>query len=399
LLSGKKILLGVSGSIAAYKSASLIRLLVKAGAEVKVVMTAEAAKFISPLTLQTLSRNDVYTGISDDDSWNNHVDLGLWADYMLIAPATANTLAKMAQGLCDNMLTACYLSARCPVGVAPAMDLDMWSHHTTRRNLTQLAEDGVFVFPVAYGELASGLIGEGRMAEPEDLISMLSDQFGRIERKGNLLGKRIVFTAGPTYEMLDPVRFLGNASSGKMGLAIASAAQNRGAEVHVIYGPGTETPPTGVRITRVTSAEEMLQTVEEVYSDADAVVFTAAVADYRPERYFEQKIKKDADSNLALRLVKNPDIAKHFGAKKRCIHVGFALESNNAVEYAIKKMHEKNFDLIVLNQTNVPGAGMKSDNNKIQLFWPDGLSRDLPMMSKKELGGYIADEIAALLLK
>lgn len=394
MLAGKKILLAVTGSIAAYKAALLTRLLIREGAEVRIIMTADAASFITPLTLETLSRHPVISRVSDESSWNNHVELGLWADLMLVAPATANTLAKMANGLCDNMVTACYLSARCPVAVAPAMDLDMWKHPATQRNLSQLVSDGVQCIPVAYGELASGLVGDGRMAEPADIVQMLPSFI-----RGNkpLAGKTIVLTAGPTHEKLDPVRFLGNASSGKMGIAIAHAAALSGARVILIYGPGSEIPPSGMEVIRVESAREMMTALEMHYEKADAVVFAAAVADYRPAVASEQKIKKEGTQEMQLRLVPNPDIAWSFGRRKSCVHIGFALESDHGEDNARKKLQAKNFDLIILNQTGQSDAGIGAQTNRITLFDADGNRDVLPLTDKKELGFYIAERIAALL--
>ncbi|CAN5797569.1 bifunctional phosphopantothenoylcysteine decarboxylase/phosphopantothenate--cysteine ligase CoaBC [soil metagenome] len=391
---GRKILLGISGSIAAYKSAVLVRTLVKSGAEVKVIMTKDSTTFISPLTLQTLSKNQVYAEISEDAAWNNHVELGLWADLLLIAPATANTLAKMAQGICDNMLTACYLSARCPVAVAPAMDLDMWNHPSTKRNIKTLQQDSVKIFPVGYGELASGLTGDGRMAEPEEILGMIVDLF---QLDLPLKGKKILITAGPTLERIDPVRFIGNASSGKMGIAIAMAAQQMGADTTLVYGPGSADPGNQFKIIHVESAIEMYQTVETYYDQCDAVIFAAAVADYRPERIVPQKIKKSHDNNLALRLVKNPDIAFEFGKVKSCVHIGFALESENAEAYAIQKLKEKHFDFIVLNETGDPDSGLNADTNKVSIYWQDGTQEHLPLISKKELGQHIIKAVQSLI--
>jgi phosphopantothenoylcysteine decarboxylase / phosphopantothenate---cysteine ligase len=393
-LQGKKILLGVSGSIAAYKSAVLVRNLVKSGAEVKVIMTRDATTFISPLTLQTLSKNPVHEEISENAAWNNHVDLGLWADLMVIAPATANTIAKMANGICDNMLNACYLSARCPVAVAPAMDLDMWNHPSTKRNIQTLQQDNVKVFPVGYGELASGLTGDGRMVEPEEIVSLIIDLF---QSDLPLKGRKILITAGPTIEQIDPVRYIGNASSGKMGIAIAQAAQQMGAETILVYGPGSEVPGNQFKTVHVVSAIEMYQAVEMYYDQCDAVIFAAAVADYRPERIMPQKIKKSHDHNLALRLVKNPDIAFEFGKVKSCIHVGFALESEDAEAYAIQKLKEKHFDFIVLNQTGDPNSGLNAETNQVDIFWHDGSREHVPLISKKELGQHIMRTVQSLL--
>lgn len=369
MLQGKRILLGVTGSIAAYKSAVLSRLLVKAEAEVKVIMTPSAKDFITPLTLSTLSKKPVlYDFIKDDiGQWNNHVELGLWADVLLIAPASANTVAKMAHGLCDNLLMAVYLSARCPVVLAPAMDLDMLQHPSTKSNLERLGKYGHHVIDPAYGELASGLTGTGRMAEPEEIVAWLEKFFSQ---KKKLAGKTAIVTAGPTYEAIDPVRFIGNHSSGKMGFAIAEALAGEGAQVHLVTGPThLHTNHPSISVKRVTSAEEMHHAVTAVFPQAHLAVLAAAVADYKPKTRAEQKIKKKDDA-LTLELTKTHDIAAALGAQKRNgqFIVGFALETENEQANALKKLETKNFDFIVLNSLNDPGAGFGHDTNKITII-------------------------------
>ncbi len=394
-IGDKRILLGVSGSIAAYKSVTLTRLLVKAGAEVQVVMTAAAASFVAPLTFSTLSRRPVFVDVSSENSWNNHVEVGLWADAMLVAPATANTLAKMAVGLCDNMLTACYLSARCPVFLAPAMDVDMWKHPATQRNVRQLQEDGSHFLPVGVGELASGLTGEGRMAEPEEILPFLEKYF---LQRGLLQGRRILVTAGPTYEAIDPVRFIGNRSSGKMGVAIAHAAMLLGADVDLLLGPSALQPDARIHTIRVESAREMYAAARELFPSCDAAVLNAAVADFRPKDTAEQKIKK-GDGDLTLELVKNPDIAAELGKIKRPDQriVGFALETHDAESYAMDKMRRKNFDCIVLNTLTEPGAGFLLDTNKISVFFPDNRRQDFDLKTKKQVAEDILDILVSLL--
>ncbi len=369
MLSGKRIVLGVTGSIAAYKSALLIRLLVKSGAEIKVVMTASARDFITPLTLATLSRNPVLSDFIKDQTgtWNNHVELGLWADLLLIAPASANTLAKMAHGVCDNLLMAVYLSARCPVAVAPAMDLDMLQHPATRQNLDTIRSFGNHIIEPAFGELASGLTGYGRMAEPEDILHW-TEQF--LTSSQPLQGKKALVTAGPTYEAIDPVRFIGNHSSGKMGFAIAEALAHAGAEVTLVTGPThLQTRNPAIRVERVTTAEEMHRVATAVFPKTDIAVLAAAVADYKPKAAADQKIKKDKEGWM-LELVKTHDIARTLGEQKKNgqFIVGFALETENKIENAIKKLKSKNFDLIVLNSPRDEGAAFGHDTNKITLI-------------------------------
>lgn len=369
MLSGKRIALGITGSIAAYKSAVLTRLLVKAGAEVKVVMTPAAHDFITPITLSTLSRNPVLTDFINRHTatWNNHVDLGLWADLLLIAPASANTLSKMAQGLCDNLLLAVYLSARCPVAIAPAMDLDMLQHPATQQNLAKLKSFGNHIIEPTWGELASGLTGQGRMAEPEEIVAWVSSF---LQPTQPLKNKKALVTAGPTYEAIDPVRFIGNHSSGKMGFAIAEALAQAGAAVTLITGPThLQTSHPGIHTVRVTSAEEMHQAATAVFPQTHIAVLAAAVADYKPKKAADQKIKKEQNS-LVLELVKTPDIAHTLGTQKQNgqLVVGFALETENPVENARKKLKAKNFDLIVLNTPLDEGAAFGHDTNKITII-------------------------------
>lgn len=395
-LKGKKILLGISGSIAAYKSAVLARLLIKSGAEVKVVMTPSATSFISSLTLSTLTGQKVGIGIVDEQEWHNHVELGLWADVYLIAPCTANTLSEMAAGACDKLLTACYLSAKCPVIIAPAMDLDMWKHPATVRNIAQLMSDGVQLINVEYGELASGLIGEGRMAEPENILKHLCHFFGTKQR---LVGKKVLITSGPTREAIDPVRFISNHSSGKMGTAIAEECLNEGAEVFFISGPAViyPAPNPKLKLTHVVSAEEMLNASADVYKTCDINIFVAAVSDYRPKITSNQKIKKSSEM-MNIELVKNPDIAGLLGAKKRAdqINVGFALETNHEIQYAVDKLNSKNFDFVVLNSMRDEGAGFGHDTNKVSILFKGGFRRELELDMKKNIAKEIINEVCAL---
>ena len=383
-LKGKKILLGVSGSIAAYKVAYLIRGLIKIGAEVKVIMTPAATSFISPLTLSTLSKHEVLTDVTDGSTWHNHVELGLWADIMLIAPCTATTLGKLANGIADNMLVATYLSAKCPVWISPAMDLDMWIHGSTKRNLSTLQSYGNHILPVGYGELASGLVGEGRMAEPEDIIQQLSDFFTRDKP---LTNKTVIVTAGPTYEPIDPVRFIGNRSSGKMGIAIANAFVNQGATVHLVLGPSyiQVSSSDKMQVHKVHTAADMFESVLKHYAQSDIVVFAAAVADYTPQTVSDHKIKK-SDSDLGIPLKRTIDIAGTLGSQKsNQFHVGFALETRDGETYALGKLYKKNFDIVVLNTLEDEGAGFGHDTNKVKIFFKDGSSDDWPLMKKNEV--------------
>lgn len=396
MLKDKKIILGVCGSIAAYKSAVLVRLLVKAGANVKVILTADAANFITPLTLATLSKNPVYTQYFEAETgvWSNHVELGLWADLMLIAPASANTIAKLASGLCDNLLTAVYLSAKCPVYFAPAMDLDMWKHESTTHNVNQLQSYGNKLISPGSGELASGLHGEGRMAEPEEIVNNIINYL----REGlPLLGKNALVTAGPTYEAIDPVRFIGNHSSGKMGFAIADELTSLGATVTLIVGPTAEKTSNSIKRIDVTSAADMLRACTSEFERADIMVMSAAVADYTPNVVQENKIKK-TESEFSLELKKTQDILATLGKLKKNsqILVGFALETDNEEDNAIGKLKKKNLDFIVLNSLNDKGAGFKSDTNKITIFNKAFERIEFPIKSKAEVAKDICAEILKL---
>lgn len=368
ILSGKNILLGISAGIAAYKTANIVRLFIKAGANVKVVMTPASKDFVTPLTLSTLSKNPVYSSfVKDDDDnamWNNHVELGLWADLFLIAPATANTLSKMANGVCDNLLMATYLSAKCPVYFAPAMDLDMYKHKTTKRSFELLKSYGNIMIPATSGELASGLIGEGRMAEPEDILTFIEND---ILKKLPLKGKKILITAGPTYEAIDPVRFIGNHSSGKMGFEIAKAAANLGAEVCLVSGPSSEQlSHSMVDVIRVVSAQQMYDEAHLHFPKSDIAILAAAVADYKPKNVAQHKIKKN-EQTFSIELEKTKDILASLGKikTKDQFLVGFALETNNEIENALTKLKRKNLDLIVLNSLNDKGAGFGVSTNKV----------------------------------
>ena len=382
-LQGKKIILGITGSIAAYKAALLTRLLIKAGAEVQVLMTPAAAAFIAPLTLSTLSKRPVYLDMFSDEGWNNHVELGIWADAMLIAPATATTLSKMATGLSDNILLATYLSAKCPVFFGPAMDLDMWKHPATVENIKKLQSFGNHYIPVGSGELASGLSGEGRMAEPQEIIDLLTNHFSQ---NLPLKGKTVMITAGPTFEALDPVRFLGNRSSGKMGIAVAEEAAMLGAKVHLILGPthlGTD--QANIEIHRVTSAKDMNEAAQKYFPKADLTVLAAAVADFRPKQIAKEKIKKGKSEGMELELERTTDIAAGLGKIKKDVQtiVGFALESEKGAENAQRKLIKKNFDFIVLNSLKDKGAGFQVDTNKVSFFYPDNKRIDFELKSKK----------------
>ena len=391
MLQGKKILLAVTGSIAAFKSVMLTRLLVRAGAEVKVIMTEAATNFVAPLTFSTLSKHEVLSKISDESGWANHVMLGRWADVMVIAPLTANTLAKMATGACDDLLLAVYLSATCPVMVAPAMDEDMWMHPAVRENIKKILSYGNHVLPVGDGELASGLIGPGRMAEPEDIISALELQ---LSGSDVLKGKKLLISAGPTYEPIDPVRFIGNRSSGKMGIALANACKALGGEVTLVAGPTSEVLPTGMNIVKVQTADEMYNACISQQPGADIIIMCAAVADYSPAQPSDAKIKKDGDI-LQLELKKTRDILKEIGGMKLPgqILVGFALETNNERENAIQKLGKKNADLIVLNSLNDDGAGFGTDTNKITIFDNRGGEAAFDQKSKAEVARDIVQTI------
>ena len=397
VLSGKKILLGISGGIAAYKTASLVRLFIKAGAEVQVIMTPASKDFVTPLTLSTLSKNPVHSAFYDesDDTaeWNNHVEFGLWADLMLIAPATANTLSKMATGNSDNLLIATYLSAKCPVYFAPAMDLDMYKHQSTIESFSTLQKFGNIIIPAENGELASGLSGEGRMAEPENIIAFLEAD---LSAKLPLKGKKILITAGPTYEAIDPVRFIGNHSSGKMGFDIAKEAADQGAEVILVSGPThLKTGNSSIRLISVESAQQMYDACHAHFTDVDVAIAAAAVADYRPKTVAPQKIKK-AEASLTIELEKTKDILASMGEiKKNQFLIGFALETENEVEHAKQKITKKNLDLIVLNSLNDEGAGFGKPTNKITFIDKHFNMEPLPLQSKEAVAADIIKKVIA----
>ncbi|MEM6643019.1 MAG: bifunctional phosphopantothenoylcysteine decarboxylase/phosphopantothenate--cysteine ligase CoaBC [Bacteroidota bacterium] len=389
MLAGKKILVAICGSIAAYKIAFFVRLLKKEGAIVQVLMTESAKDFISPLTLATLSKNPIKSRYFDpeDGSWNNHVELGLWADLMVIAPLSANTLSKMASGQCDNLILATYLSARCKVLVAPAMDLDMYQHPATQQNLSLLRSFGHEVLDARNGELASGLSGQGRMAEPEELLDAVKQN---LTNAGKLQGKRVMITSGPTHEAIDPVRFIGNHSSGKMGLALANAFRDAGAEVTFITGPVNDVP-SRVEVIEITTAKEMVEVAKHHHSGTDIAIFAAAVADYRPAHTADQKIKK-TENSYVLEMVKNPDIAAILGASKtNQIHIGFALETENELTNAKEKLSRKNFDLIVLNSLNDKGAGFQQDTNRVTFHDRDNNQVEFELKNKRA----VAEDILA----
>ncbi len=395
VLSGKKIILGVSGGIAAYKSASLVRLFIKAGAHVQVIMTPASKDFVTPLTLSTLSKNPVHSSFFNEEDqdavWNNHVDLALWADYIVIAPATANTMSKMVNGNCDNLLIATYLSAKCPVYIAPAMDLDMYKHPSTLANFEAFKKFGNTIIPAESGELASGLSGEGRMAEPENIIAFLEKD---IESQLPLKGKKILITAGPTYEAIDPVRFIGNHSSGKMGFDIAKAAANAGAEVTLISGPThLQVKNTLINIIRVTSAEEMYDACHQYFNEVDVAIAAAAVADYRPKNIAAQKIKKN-EPTFSIELEKTKDILASLGEiKKNQFLIGFALETENEIEHAKLKIQKKNLDLIVLNSLNDVGAGFGKATNKVTFIDKNFKIEPQELKSKEDVAVDIVNKI------
>jgi phosphopantothenoylcysteine decarboxylase/phosphopantothenate--cysteine ligase len=395
VLSGKKILLGISGGIAAYKTAHLVRLLIKAGAQVQVVMSPASLHFVTPLTLSTLSKHPVFSTFYNEEEekgeWNNHVELGLWGDLMLIAPATANTLSKMANGTCDNLLIATYLSAKCPVYFAPAMDLDMYKHPSTLASFQKLQSFGNIIIPAEDGELASGLSGEGRMAEPENIVAFLEkDLLNQLP----LRGKKIMVTAGPTYEAIDPVRFIGNHSSGKMGFDIANQAAKMGAEVVLISGPThLQIDSTQVTLVPVVSAQEMYDACHQYYNAMDVAVAAAAVADYRPKNIAQQKIKKE-DATLSITLEKTDDILASLGKKKaNQFLIGFALETENEIENAKLKIQKKNLDLIVLNSLNDKGAGFALSTNKVTFIDRNFVVEPMELKSKEEVALDIVTKI------
>ena len=395
VLRGKKVLLGVSGGIAAYKTAHLVRLFIKAGAQVQVVMTPASKDFVTPLTLATLSKNPVYSTFLNEDegdaSWNNHVELGLWADLLLIAPATANTLSKMANGNCDNLLIATYLSAKCPVYFAPAMDLDMYKHPSTLDSFLKLAKFGNTIIPAESGELASGLSGEGRMAEPENIITFLEQE---LASKLPLNNKKILITAGPTYEAIDPVRFIGNHSSGKMGFDIAQKAAESGAEVILVSGPTHQKiSHPNVKVIPVVSAEEMYDTCHKYFNEVDVAIAAAAVADYRPKNKATQKIKK-SDAAFVIEMEKTKDILASLGAiKKNQFLIGFALETENEIQHAKQKIQKKNLDLIVLNSLNDLGAGFGHVTNKITFIDKNFNIEPMNLKSKEAVAQDIINKI------
>ncbi|MBQ0788159.1 MAG: bifunctional phosphopantothenoylcysteine decarboxylase/phosphopantothenate--cysteine ligase CoaBC [Oceanihabitans sp.] len=395
ILSGKNILLGITAGIAAYKTASLVRLFIKAGANVKVVMTPASKDFITPLTLSTLSKNPVYTSFTNEEEdngiWNNHVELGLWADYFIVAPATANTMSKMANGVCDNLLLATYLSAKCPVYFAPAMDLDMYKHASTLASFKKLKSFNNIIIPATSGELASGLVGEGRMAEPEDIVSFLEKD---ILNKLPLRDKKVLITAGPTYEAIDPVRFIGNHSSGKMGFELAKAAANLGAQVILITGPTHQKVTHSlIQVVSVVSAQDMYDAAHQYFKTVDIAILSAAVADYKPKKVATQKIKKK-DTTLTLELEKTKDILASLGAiKQKQFLVGFALETNNELENAKGKLKKKNLNLIVLNSLNDKGAGFKKETNKVTLIDVDENITEYALKSKTEVAIDIFNQI------
>jgi phosphopantothenoylcysteine decarboxylase/phosphopantothenate--cysteine ligase len=392
LLYNRKVLLGVSGSIAAYKSAHLVRELIKRGAEVQVIITDAAKDFVTPLTLSTLSTRPVYSAFIEDEQkaygvWNNHVEMGLWADLMVIAPASSNTLSKMATGACDNLLTAVYLSAKCPVFAAPAMDLDMYANGATSDNLKVLEQRGVGIIDSDYGELASGLVGKGRMAEPEAIADHLEEY---LSSTLPLFGKKVLINAGPTHEHLDPVRFLGNNSSGKMGAAIAAAARDLGANVHLVLGPTqTALDLKGITVTRVTSADDMLSAMVSDFTDSSLTVCCAAVSDYKPISQAEHKIKKSDEGNsLTISLEKTPDILSTLGTLKGEENhlVGFALETRDGESYAKQKLIKKNASAIVLNTLGKQGVGFDTDTNEVSVYTASGKTFSFPLTSKIALG-------------
>ncbi len=402
-MKNKKIILAITGSIAAYKCATLVRLFVKAGAEVRVLMTKSAADFISPLTLSTLSKNAVITDIHSESAWNNHVELGLWADVFIIAPVTATTLGKLANGISDNVVVATYLSARCPIFFAPAMDVDMWLHPSTQRNVSLLLRDGCTLIPVENGELASGLNGLGRMAEPEHIFETIQNYFSAEDAIGKkLAGKKIIVTSGPTQEAIDPVRYIGNRSSGKMGNAIALALAKAGAKVELISGPVKTYPEhERIHITRVTSAQQMCEAALNAWETSDGAILAAAVADFRPKNVSDKKIKKTADPTLSIVLEKTPDIALNLGLvkKKHQMLVGFALETDNALANAQTKRRNKNFDFIVLNSLEKAGAGFETDTNIVTLVFDENRFIELPLKQKTEIAQDLVPYIVEVLDK
>ncbi len=399
MIKGKNILLGVCGSIAAYKAALIVRLFVQNGDSVRVIMTDDATDFISPLSLSTLSKNPVHQSFianTNTGEWTNHVELGLWADVFVIAPATANTIAKLANGLCDNLLTATYLSAKCPVFVAPAMDLDMWKHQATQRNIQQLTDIGNHIIDVEDGELASGLSGKGRLAEPEHIFEKISDFFGN---SNEFAGKQVLVTAGPTQEDIDPVRYITNHSTGTMGVEIANAFAQQGANVSLVLGPTSKSFEfhSNIDLIRVHSASDMFEAVDQRFDQADITVMSAAVADYTPKQTSSKKIKKTGD-DLSIELVRTKDILQTMGKRKQPnqILVGFALETNDEIKNATKKLHNKNLDFIVLNSMNDPGAGFKHATNQVTIIDKFDKITTFELKSKREVAQDILNQINAL---
>ena len=398
-LKGKKILLAISGGIAAYKMNYLVRDFVKKGAEVKVILTPSAENFVTKVTLSTLSKNAVYSDFYDQNgTWNSHVELALWADVLLVAPCTANTLAKMVHGICDNLVIATYMSAKCPVFIAPAMDLDMYAHPSTKENLEKAERFGHHIIPAEFGELASGLEGQGRLAEPETILQKIEDFFTQNQSK-NLEGKTVLITAGPTYEAIDPVRFIGNHSSGKMGFSLAEEAVKRGAKVILISGPTSQKADhKNIEIHRVTSAKEMYDEVFKYYEKVDIAIASAAVADYAPKIVAKEKIKK-SEEEFTIELVKNPDILKTMGEKKtHQFLVGFALETQNEEENAKSKLQKKNLDMIVLNSLRDEGAGFQKDTNKVKIL-THSEQKEFSLKSKDEVAKDILDFVETQLKK
>lgn len=399
MLKGKHIILGITGSIAAYKAAYIIRGLVKKGAEVQVVITPAGKEFITPITLSALSSNPVISEFfsNRDGSWHSHVDLGLWADAMLIAPATASTIGKMANGIADNMLVTTYLSCKAPVFVAPAMDLDMFAHPTTQQNLDRLRSFGNRIIEPGTGELASHLVGKGRMEEPDKIIETLEAFFAE---SAVLSGKKVLITAGPTYEKIDPVRFIGNYSSGKMGFALAEACARRGADVTLVAGPvSLEVHHPNIRRIDVESAQQMYDAAMTAFPESDAAILCAAVADYRPEIQAAEKIKREKEGDLTLRLVANKDIAASLGAikKENQVLVGFALETNDEAQHATDKLKRKNLDFIVLNSLRDAGAGFRCDTNKVSILTQAGEISEYPLKNKQEVAADIVDKLITFL--
>ena len=398
VLSGKKVLLGITAGIAAYKTANLVRLFIKSGSQVKVVMTPAAKEFVTPLTLSTLSKNPVlssFTTDEDDELWNNHVELGIWADLFLICPATANTMSKMSNGNCDNLLIATYLSAKCKVFFAPAMDLDMFKHKSTQLSISKLISYGNLLIPPVFGELASGLVGEGRMAEPQDIIGFIERN---LSVKLPLHGKTFLITAGPTFESIDPVRFIGNHSSGKMGFALAETAFKLGAKVILISGPTSQKLSTSsIKLTLITSSDEMYEKVIDKYDEVDVVIMSAAVSDFKPKTISNNKIKK-SNKTLSIEVEKTKDILSYLGKnKKNQILIGFALETDNEIENAKHKLNNKNLDLIVLNSLNDKGAGFGVDTNKITIISKENKILNFPLKDKKSVSLDIVNNIIELI--